>query len=201
MQLNLLTSGSGAVASGSITGTLITAIDQVPVYSAASSGSTFFTALTWGNDNDEAGSATYASFVRTPLTPNYVRGLQGAKEKELYKKHVRSFYPAFYDTILTPAGNTFPGHSDITTIGAPLPTGTATAVVTNGCVERRIKRWVSIDNITSGSTSAQGGNAGPLYYGPIYALDVNVPGTTDGVPMFDVRLKYSISFKRFKGTL
>jgi len=201
MQLNQLTTGTAALATGSITGTFITAIDQIPIYTAASAGSTFTKANTWVDDGDENGSASYASFVQTSMTPNYVRGLQGAKETELYKKQVRSFYPAFYDTILTQAGNSFPGPSGIQSIGDPLPTGTATAVVTNGCVERRIKKWVSINNVTSGSTTALGPNGGPLYFGPVYALDVNVPGSTALVPMFDVRFHYSVSFKRYKGSL
>lgn len=201
MQMNQLTTGSGAVSTGSITGTMITAVDQIPIYTGATAGSVFVTATSWNNDGDELGSATYASFVQTSMTPNYVRSLQGAKEKELYKKQTISFYPAFYDYVMTPSGNTAPGQPAVTSISAPIPTVAAVAVTTNGCVERKIKKWISINNVTSGNVTALGINAGPLYYGPVYALDVNVPGSTGFVPLFDVRLTYSVSFKRYKGTV
>lgn len=186
MQINQLTNGSGALATGSINGTFITALDQVPFYTAV--GIPYVNAPSWGNDGSNDTGVTSASFVQTGMSTDYIRGLQGSKEKELYKKHSISFYPAFYDYMMSGVGT-----GNITNVN-----NTLGVFDSNGCVERKIKKWVSINNIV-GSTPSISVNVGPLYFGPVYALDANVPGTTDGVPLYDVRFTYSISFKRVRG--
>lgn len=179
--LNSLSS-TAATFSSSTTGTFITAIDQVPIGIAIG---TTATALNWVNDSsNSSGTSSAAPYTSTTVTTGYVRGLQGSREKELYKKHTLSFFPAFYDYIVTGAG---PG------------------IVNGAGFQRMIKKWVCTNNLTGGgggSTNVVSGN-GPVYYGPVYALDVNgyPGGVTDNInlPLYDVRMRYSMSFKRLKG--
>lgn len=195
MQLNQFTA-AGALNSFSPSGTFVTAIDQVPIYSAVV-GPTFgyAQAASWVNDASNDTNVTSASWVASGVTTSYIRGLQGAKEQELYKKRKMSFYPAFYDWVMTGEGS-----GDITNVTNTLPSTTSgQPFVSNGSVERKIKKWISINNINSQSAAVTE-TRGPLYYGPMYAIDCNVDGTAAGsIPLFDIRFKYSISFKRYRG--
>lgn len=193
MQLTQL-SAAGALSSFSVSGTFITAIDQVPFYSGTTSASNYVAASSWSNDGSNDSGVTSASFVNSGMSTDYIRGLQGSREKELYKKHTLNFYPAFYDYVMTGQGT-----GAITSVANVLPGATPTLTL-NGCVERKIKKWVSINTISSEGNDATV-NVGPLYFGPVYAIDGNVDGTgASSVPLYDVRFTYSISFKRVRGT-
>lgn len=188
MQLNL-----GGGASTSVTGTMVTGIDQIPIYTTGSGG--FTPASTWINDVSNDTGVTSASAVQTSLTTSYIRGLQGSREKELYKKHRISFYPAFYDYVMTGTGT-----GTIAGISNPVPASANTTWGTNGCVERKIKKWISINTLQSSASPTGALNVGPLYFGPVYALDVNQPAASDvDTVLYDIRMTYSISFKRLKG--
>jgi len=198
MQLNQFTA-AGAVSSFSPSGRLITAVDQVPFYSdLTTSLGTFLAAPSWANDTSNDTGVTVASFVKTAMTADYIRGIQGSREKELYKKHSITFFPAFYDYVMTGIGT-----GAITSVTNVIPNEenvTGGGLSTNGCVERKIKKWVSINNIGSNNSSGIAINVGPLYFGPVYAMDVNVDGSgATSIPLFDIVLKYSISFKRVRG--
>lgn len=191
MQLNQLTVSTSALATASPSGTLVTAVDQIPIYGNTNTA-LYSLASTWSDDSSNDTGVTSASFVAAQgITTSYIRGLQGSRETELYKKQRRKFFPAFYDYIMSPSGT-----GTITNVENPHGT-----FVNNGCVERKIKRWVSLRNVVStnagGSSTAQ--NAGPLYFGPLYALVVNEPSTS-ATPLFDMRLTYSVSFKRVVGS-
>jgi len=194
MQLNQFTA-AGALSTFSPSGTLITAVDQVPFYSSTlSSGMAFVQSVIWAGDASDDSGITSASWVRVGMSTDYIRGLQGSREKELYKKHTISFYPAFYDYVMTGEGA-----GPITGVSNLLPNTTDVNWGTNGCVERKIKKWVSINNLDSRANTATV-NTGPLYFGPVAAIDCNVDGTgASAIPLYDVRLKYSISFKRVRG--
>lgn len=193
MQTNLpFLPSSGVNTQGtSISGTLITAIDQVPIVGAAA----LTTAATcWITDATET-NVTLAvpySFTSIANQPgvDYVRGIERSRETELYSKVKRSFYPTFYSEIID-AMNGPSSFSD--------PKGSNTGL----CFERRIKRWVNCTSITNiGSQTSPNINAGPYYYGPVFALCVNQPaymGASETFPLYDVRMKYSISFKRVRG--
>lgn len=173
-------STTAAAFSSSTTGTFLTALDQVPFNIAIG---TTATALNWVNDSSNSTGTTSATpYTSSSVTVGYVRGLQGSREKELYKKHTVSFYPAFYDYIVTGNGvNTINGVS----------------------YERKIKKWVTTGIQGTGGESLITTGVGPVYYGPVYAFDVNgyPGGVTDNInlPLFDVRMRYSMSFKRLKG--
>lgn len=197
MQLQQSTVGGG-LSTLSASGTLVTAIDQVPIYSSGTAG--YVTASSWTIDSSSSSGVTGASAVSTTMTTSYVRGLQGSREKELYKRQKISFYPAFYDYVMT--GMT-PSGISITNVVNPIlgsTITTGTGIGSNGCVERKIKKWISISNLTSATTDSTTTNLGPLYFGPVYALDVNNSGVAN-VPLFDVRMSYSLSFKRLRANL
>lgn len=179
MQLNYvgLTAGGSPTSNNiSISGTLITAMDQVP-YNVVIG--TTATSTNWINDvSNTSGTTSAAPYSNGVITPGYVRGLQNAKERELYKKQSQTFNPAFYTPILGGDGQT-----------------TFTPVAW----QRNVKKWVSTNiQSTIGDQLVTSGN-GPLYYGPIFALDVN--GNDDSLPnqLFDIRLTYNMSFRRLKG--
>lgn len=198
MQLNQFTSSTET---NSLSGTLITAIDQIPILTGSGTGTSpsLATAPTWENDGSNDSNITSPAPAECQQAScSYVRGLQGSREKELYKRQVQSFYPAFYTPLLD-------------NVVQPLTTAAATGVTLpsfslTGCYERNIKKWVNINSFqttnSAGTTTAIVANNGPLYYGPLYAIDVNVtPDATYNVPLFDVRFTYSISFKRLKGSI
>jgi len=193
MQLNQIAVSTGVLSTASPSGTLITAIDQIPI--TTTSGSNFTLALSWANDNSNSSGVTSCSAVGEPgpSSCSYVRGIQNSHERELYKKHKVSFFPAFYDYIMAPSA----ASGAITNVTNPLISSTA-VWTTNGSVERKIKKWVTVNNANQAGISD---NTGPLYFGPMYALDVNAePGTSaNSIPLFDVRLTYSVSFKRLRG--
>lgn len=193
MQLN---QGNGTTFTNSITGTLITAIDQIPIFSAAGFASgVLATAPTWENDgSNDTNITSPAPALCGQMTPSYVRGLQGSHERELYKRQLRSFYPAFYTPVL-----------DLATTNTGQTIGSQ--VSSTGCFERNVKKWVNINSIQTavpaGTSTLIVPNNGPLYYGPVYALDVNSTQTGEQTitQLFDVRLRYSMSFKRLKGSV
>jgi len=190
--MQLLQYSGSALVGQSPTGTLVLAVDQIPIYTSANSGSDFTVAPTWSNDSSNDTGVTSSSFVSCGMTTSYIRGIPGAREKELYKKQSISFYPAFYDYIMSGFGT-----GAISAVTNPLGGYTGSTFSNNGCVERKIKKWITINNLTA-STAAQ--NVGPLYFGPVYALDVNEPPPVGAPSLFDMRLYYSVSFKRPKGS-
>lgn len=197
MQLNQLITTGPALSTFSLSGRLITAIDQVPFYSPT--GTNYSAAETWSLDTSNTTGVSGTTFVEAPFTTNYIRGLQGARETELYQKQSRSFYPACYEYMMAPNGGTVNNLVD----NQP-PSSTVTGFNNNGSAKRCLKQWVNIATITTGTTPGTGSvgeNKGPIYFGPLYALDVNVPSTTTNIPLYDLILHYSISFKRVKGAL
>lgn len=186
---------NGAVASAgthSVTGTLITALDQIPLVTFQS---TIATSEIWeGDASNDAGVTTAMCYRNDVIDCSYVRGLQGSKENSLYKKQSLTFKPAFYTYLLdTPIFNT------AGTAGTP-----GTYASNSGCFERQIGKWVNINlleqQVTAGADNIVT-NVGPTYYGPLVAMDLNdLPETGEGsLQLFDVRLTYHISFKRLKG--
>lgn len=182
MQLNQQPLGGvSATSISSVTGTFITALDQVPIRDASGTP-----AINWLNDvSNSTGTTSATPYQSTTVTTGYVRGLQGSREKELYKKHRISFYPAFYDIIF----------------GATNASSGASLTYSANSYQRRIKAWVTTNILGTSSDPVVGDLTGPLYYGPVYAFDVNNAPSTDNISisMFDVRMKYSMSFKRLKG--
>lgn len=184
MQLNGTAAAAGT---HSVTGTFITALDQIPLvtFQATMTNAEIYTpdptqgtptqALCWRNDQ---------------VTCQYVRGLQGSRERELYKRHTFTFKPAFYTFLLdTPITN-----------GGALGANASNS----GCFERQIMKWVNINILEQGASAGADQivtNVGPTYYGPLCALDIDdSPETGEGgLALFDVRLTYSMSFKRLKG--
>lgn len=180
---NLFTAGTAAQFSSSTTGTFVTALDQIPVVGITLGTSA--TAPNWVNDSSNSSGTTVATPLQcNSVTVGYVRGIEGSKEKELYKKHRIAFNPAFYSQVLS--------------------NGTSAAQASTVCYQRQIKKWVTTGALEpGGSESRVVNNTGPYYYGPIYALDINAyAGSTSdniNIPLYDIRLTYSMSFKRLRG--
>lgn len=192
MQTNLPynTGGIPSVLQGfSLSGTLITGLDQIPLV-----GSNALVAVNpnWKTDTTETNvtvAKPYAFTSQGTLSPvAYVRGLSGSKETELYKKVHRTFYPAFYDLLMDAPG-----------------AGAGVGGTSGTCFERKIKKWINVGILNSGTSGVAGvrsQNVGPAYYGPCFALDVTNTAAVDvsqSIPLYDVRMKYTISFKRLKG--
>lgn len=190
MQTNLPYNNGLAVRQGfSMSGTLITGLDQIPLV-----GSNALTAVNpnWITDATETNvtvAKPYAFTSQGTLSPvAYVRGLSGSKETELYKKVRRTFYPAFYDLLMDAPG-----------------AGAGVGGTSGTCFERKIKKWINVGILNSGTSGVAGvrsQNVGPAYYGPCFALLVNNTSAVDAsqtIPLYDVRMKYTISFKRLKG--
>lgn len=176
-----------------ITGTLITALDQIPLVASYAGAATIAPAPSWATDGDNDANVTTPFAARCDeITASYVRGIQNSEEKELYSKRTQTFFPCFYNYLLdTPIVNT--------------STSTFGSVASNtGCFERNIMKWVNIVTLAQGAAAAGSDvivpNAGPVYYGPIYAFDVNETGTM-ALDLFDVRMTYRMSFKRLKASI
>lgn len=179
MSLQQAPAASGVVTQ-SITGTLLVNIDQVPLVSTTGAVGQ---AATWQGDT-ETGAATSTAFgaACALVDPNYIRGMTGCKEKEIYKKIVQSFYPTFYTPVLD------------TNINFSLTTGLPYS--STGCFDRQVKKWININLLEAASALP---NNGPLYYGPIWALDLNNHVVTSILDLYDVRVHYSVSYRRVKG--
>lgn len=169
----------------SVSGTLITAIDGIPLPGATGNNPVQWPYYTNDSSND-SGVTFPAPFYMsgTPFpTCSYVRGIQNSKETELYKKQSRSFQPVFYDLIYdTEYANTV-------------------GTTSGQCFNAIFKKWINTRSINTSSGAIQT-NIGPTYYGPMIALDVNqgsYQASTEILPLYDVRMTYSISFKRLKG--
>lgn len=183
MQLNQFSATGG---SQSISGTLIYGVDQVPLIGTMATASPASSWVTDGTGNTNVTLATPYTFQGATSSSSglsYVRGLQNSKEVEMYKKVSQTFYPAFYDLIV----DVFP---------------TSSAAGSGGsCFNRVMRKWVNctvLSNTGAGTLTSL--NTGPIYYGPVYALDVNnIPATVTNFPIYDVRMTYSMSFKRLRG--
>lgn len=165
----------------SVTGTLITAIDQVPIEIAIG---TTAPSLNWANDgSNSTGTSAATAYSTTVTTPGYLRGLQGSKERELNKKHTWSFSPAFYTPILT---------------------GQSAGQLSVSSYQRNVKKWMTTKVFIANTSELDVTvTNGPLFYGPMFCFDVNgfplgitSPST---LALFDVRMKYHMSFKRLRG--
>jgi len=177
MQLNQLTFSTGVEATVSINGTIITAVDQVP-YDVVIGSSTV--AATWSNDSSNTtGTSSPTAYTSNIITPGYIRGLQGSKEMEIYKKRSISFMPCFFDYIMDGQGL---GDTD------------------NPAFERKVKKWVATKYVGAGSGTVDvTPGHGPVYYGPVYCFDVNAPPSSGSQALYDIRFTYSMSFKRVTG--
>lgn len=191
---NLSSAPSGVTGSiKPITGTLILAEDQIPLVASYAGATVITAAPTWATDGDSDANVTVPFAARCDaITATYVRGIENSKEKELYSKRKQSFYPCFYNYLLdNPIVNT-----TTQTFGSNAST--------TGCFERNIKKWVNIVTLAQGAATAGSDvivpNAGPVYYGPVYAFDVNETPTM-ALDLFDVRMTYSMSFKRLKASI
>jgi len=157
--------------------TFITAMDEIPV----SSGGTSYTnaTQTWVTQNDEdSGVAEMVAVDNPNITPDYVRGLRGSKETELYKKHVVAFTPTYYVITQNFQGNTDSG----------FPTD----------YEQRKKRWLPTHAYIQGSGDLQ--LTGPTFHGPIYAFTQLISASpTNPTQVYDVKVRWSVSFKRQRG--
>lgn len=176
MQLNQNVAGT---INQSISGTLITALDQIPFNVIVG---TTGAAPNWVADgSDTSGTSSATPYESPSITPGYARGIQNSREKELYVKRTQTFDPAFYDYVVSGDG-----------IGN---------ISGAAAFERKIKKWVTTSyQTTTGTGLVTSGGNGPLYYGPIYCFDVNAgyPASAT-VELYDIKLKYSMSFRRLKG--
>jgi len=160
-----------------IPGTFLTGLDEIPITFATG---TFTTAPTWATSGgDDAGVTEATAYDHERITPDYIRGMQNSKETECYKKHVVHFTPTFYDYM----------------VAASTANQTSSPTQSGGVFQRCQKKWINL-NYFSQSTGAEVLSPGPDFYGPMYSFSQN---STSSLPIYDVKLHYSVSFRRLKG--
>jgi len=163
--------------------TFLTGVDEIPIYNSTG-GLPTIQAPTWLSQADEDAPVTEATAYDHPrISPDYLRGMDNCRETEIYKKHSRSFYPVSYSYLVDTVSN-----SNIT----PSP-GAQSPVF-----ERKTKRWININamNQLSGTEALV---PGPDYYGPMYSFGNNLASGGTATQYYDVKLHYSVSFRRLKG--
>lgn len=153
--------------------TFLTGMDEIPLVTSTSPGTT---APTWGAQGGDDATVTEANaFDSARITADYLRGMKTCKETQCYKKHVVSFYPAFYNLLDDTVSTTAASH----------------------VVERNIKKWVNLNWINQ-STGTDVQSLGPDFYGPMYCFSSN-NNVGAAQPYYDVKLHYSVSFRRLRG--
>jgi len=154
--------------------TFLTGLDEIPLATAANPGTI---APSWTSQSDEDTGVTEATaFDHARISPDYLRGQQNCKETEIYKKHTVYFTPVFYNTLQFGAG-------------------TPTPILD---VMRNTKKWINL-NFLQQSSGAEVQNTGPDFYGPMYSFSNNLSADTAAQAYYDVKLHYSVSFRRLKG--
>jgi len=160
-----------STASTSVVTTLVCGVDEIPM--STTSG----TASTWSASTSEDSGITEARAQACALiSPDYVRGLEGSVEVETYKKITKNVVPAWY------------------VVASQVPTTFSSGAGAGATYEARKKHWFPT-NLFSSSADAQ---ASPVFWGLMYAFGgTNTSGST--IPAYDVKIHYSISFKRIHG--
>jgi len=152
--------------------TFLTGLDEIPMVGTSST-----VAPTWSaQGSEDAGVTESKAYDHVRITPDYVRGMQNSRETEAYKKHTRVFTPwHFINTVDT------------------ITTGMSSGVQ----YQKQSRKWIALNYLdqTTGTEIASGG---PDYYGPMYSFGAN-NGISSPTPLYDVKLHYSISFRRLKG--
>lgn len=168
--------------------TFITGLDEVPLVNSVANTDLQVTAswVSQGGDSSSVNEMT-AYQATGAVGPDYIRGLRGSKETEVYKKHTLSFVPSFFDYAMT----------NLPTAGANTPSPG------QGTFEKKAKKWLNCTYLSqAGGGASSVESVGPDFYGPVYSFSTAplVTGTTGlAVELYDVKLHYSISTRRYKG--
>lgn len=150
--------------------TIVVGIDEIPM--TTSTG----TASTWAAATSEDGGVTEArAQTSVTITPDYVRGLESSTECELYQKIVKKMVPAWY------------------VVASQVPSSFNSASSLAQTYEPKKRCWFPI-NLTS---SSAGTTSSPVYWGLMYAFCATAASAQ--TPAYDVRIHYSVSFKRIRG--
>lgn len=169
--------------------TFITGLDEVPLVAVTPSVDVALSTA-WVSQTGESSGVNEMSAYQAagPLGPDYIRGLSSAKETEVYKKHVVSFIPTFYDYVMT---------------NNPQLAGTSIPSSTSGCFEKKQKKWLNTSFLeqVSSVASETSISVGPDMYGPVFSFSTAaVTGAANtSLELYDVKLHYSVSCRRYKG--
>lgn len=159
--------------------TFLTGLDELPIVFGTG---TFTHAPSWTSQASEDTGVTEATaFDHPAISPDYLRGMQNSKETEIYKKHVVHFTPVFYNYLVSAVGGN----------------QTSSPTQTGGVFERQTKKWINL-NYMSQIAGTEVASPGPDFYGPMYTFSNNIAGTAI-TQYFDVKLHYSVSFRRLRG--
>lgn len=170
--------------------TFVTGLDEVPLVSNTAT-SDLQVADSWTSQGGDAGvvQEMQAYQANQVIAADYVRGLRGSKETEIYKKHKVSFIPTFYDYVVS--------SQEVTSSNNPRPA--------SGIFQAKKKQWLNCNYLLQASSSTsttEVESLGPDMFGPVYAFSSGGAGTGSTnvyVELYDVKLHYSISTKRYKG--
>lgn len=156
--------------------TFLTGLDEVPLLNASAA---LISAPSWQSQaSEDSGVTECTAYDHARITPDYIRGMQGGKETEFYKRHKVHFTPTFYDyTVQNVQG----------IVGA----------TTGGAYKACKKQWVNTNYLNQGSGS-ETQTQGPDFYGPMYCFSNNLASGSQ-TALYDVKLHYSVSFRRLRG--
>jgi len=141
-------------------------------------GSPHISAAWQSQASEDSGVTECTAYDHARITPDYIRGMQGGKETEFYKRHKVHFTPTFYDyTVQNVQG----------IVGA----------TTGGAYKACKKQWVNTNYLNQGSGS-ETQTQGPDFYGPMYCFSNNLASGSQ-TALYDVKLHYSVSFRRLRG--
>lgn len=154
--------------------TFLTGVDEIPL---SSTSAALTQAPSWGTQNDEDSTVTEAkAYLARIITPDYIRGMPTGRETEIYKKHSVWFTPTFYNFLVNNVTGTVGGN-------------------TTGVYQQNKRKWVNL-NYWNQPTNAEVQSKGPDFYGPMYCFGTN---TTLITQYYDVKIHYSVSFRRLRG--
>lgn len=165
----LMPKNSQSQSNAFLDGTIVVGVDEVPM------SNTSGTASTWAAQNSEDSGVTEARAQASVfITPDYVRGLEGSLEVEMYKKVTKNIVPAWY------------------VVNSQVPTNFNGSSGVGVTFEPKKRTWFPCTINTSSASST----ASPVFWGLMYAFTKTIASTS---PMYDVRIHYSVSFKRIHG--
>lgn len=158
--------------------TFLTGVDEIPILRSG----VLTVAPTWLSQGDEDANITETSAYDHPdITPDYLRGMPNVKETEVYRKHTVHFIPTFFDYAVN-----------------NVAAGSTETSITSGVYKACRKQWVNC-NFLQQNTGAETAGPGPDFYGPMYSFGNNVGSGGQATQYYDVKLHYSVSFRRLRG--
>lgn len=151
--------------------TIVVGVDELPMSTTSGAASTWSGAVV----SEDSGITEAKAQASVFITPDYVRGLENSKEVECYKKITKTLVPAWY------------------VVNSQVPTTFNSSSTSGVTFEPRKRTWFP----TSINSSSAATTGSPVFWGCMYAFTNSAASNV--IPLYDVRIHYSVSFKRIHG--